>query len=1048
MNLVAFLRNNKTIASVTWTLVFVCAIAIFRCYSDSQNEAPEDLTIDFSDSSTQDLAINPTQATPTLDDLTTPSIGDQAWLMDGPNTSTWTQNGFNDLDSREGPALQTVTSTAANPDERNSGSSRLPPNASTGTGFANNLKTGPHTPSSQTAGLPYSSDLSPNTTPGNQADQIDAHSNPFANTRTAIDGAVTGTPDGSPFGRQQHTTNLPQIDDLPNQPMENQIAADRVAPDQGLAAVVDSSGADSPQPSIFENPSIFAAAAAEDSVPPLQVATPWTAEVEGQSASTQTGSQWPSIYQPPVEDLPIISDSLQGLEGPKNPIIVGKWPDQSAPALAQLPGDHSEAAAPLDVQLITTRANNTASNNTASNNTASNPTIQPEAVPVLNRGSSSPTPTDYASAQDMLIQSLADQWDQATPDVDPSLNQNPINSLAPDSLAATPTIQNTAQNYPIQDLPLDAIQETTPLAQDHATLQIAQQMESPQPGVNGQDVATSPGSQEVAPLLGTPAQLAPPALPTNPAVSTNPALPPKNPLPIRNPAVNELPDWWKAQLADHQRPNANVRTITLTQLIDAALRNSPRIRTIQRSTQIQETEIDRAKSKFDPLFNLDTKYTDTKDPVGNTLTTGGAPFLEQNTWNARGGLTKKFMGGANMEMYQRLGFENSNSNFFTPQDQGTATFGIDVNMPLMQGSGAQYNESSIVIAELQSNVSWQDYQAELQSEIGELGTLYWNLENARVVYIQLSRSLERANEILAMLKARVNYDTSLSQIALAQAEVSLRKNELQNAMQTLRELEISIRERIGDPDFEFVHDVEFIPAEFQDDIFVQELQSLNSLLNTAFENRFELERESISAKVADRQVFVSRCLLAPKLDMVFGVYTSGLEGDSGIEQAWQNQFGSTTPGYYGGFEYELARGRRNAKAELRQAQLRKMQANDAYKIMRNEIIGEVEKAYTRLNASLESRETAWRTVIDMRTSLDQLQRRWEDFAFIEGGVMQGATPSLALDQLLQGQRRLTDAENRLSLADLNVALARQRILTATGRLLETTQVPSPPTTGN
>lgn len=496
----------------------------------------------------------------------------------------------------------------------------------------------------------------------------------------------------------------------------------------------------------------------------------------------------------------------------------------------------------------------------------------------------------------------------------------------------------------------------------------------------------------------------------------------------------ELTDWWNFRMADPSRPAAPRQVISLSSLIDLALQNSPRIRSLQRLPQMTATQIDRAESVFDPTIEWNSKYNDTVDPVGNALTTGGAPFLEENTWDSIGRVSRRLNRGSEVSFYQKLGFQNSNSNFFTPQDQGTSTLGIDLTVPLANGSGYEFNQAPIVIAQLDTEVAWSDYLVELQQEIEDLGTLYWNLQNARAVYLQQQRSVQRAEGILRKLEARATYDASFSQIAQAKAELSLRINELQASRLAIRELEISIRERIGDPTLQSTYDLELIPSQFPSEVFDSIPPGINQLIAQALENRGELQREQAKTSAADQQVFVTRSRLAPRLDMVFNVYSSGLRGDTGIGRAFEDQFGNT-PGFSGGLEYEIPYGRRHAKANVRKAELQRLQASELWQAQRNQVIAQVQTAYTRWEVALDSYETARQAVQDMRRSVEQLQLRWEEYAFVEGSVSQGATPSLALDQLLAGQRRLSESETRLANAELNLALSRQGILTATGTLL-------------
>ncbi len=506
-------------------------------------------------------------------------------------------------------------------------------------------------------------------------------------------------------------------------------------------------------------------------------------------------------------------------------------------------------------------------------------------------------------------------------------------------------------------------------------------------------------------------------------------------------STDELPEWWAAKVADLQRDQATMRSVGLSDLINQAITQSPKIRMLQRLPALADTQIQRERGEFDPRLRLDTQYRSDRDPVGNQLQTGGPPVLQDNAWTANAGVQRRFTSGTTADLYQRLGFKNSNSLFFSPQDQGTATVGLDVTHPLWRNSGREFNQSLIVIAELQGQVSFFEYQAELQKEMVEIGNLYWQLLNARKIALQVVRSRDRAQEILQILTARTDYDTSANQVSLAKAEVSQRQTEWLDAQQRLRDLEIALRDKINDPQFTSVEDIELVPAEFFADVFAEESITLGEALEQALNTRWELQREERLTRVADRQLFISRCGLAPKLDLVLGVYSSGLAGGSGIEQAWSNQFGAATPGFYGGFDYELPYGRRQAKADVQRDQLQKQQALDAYQIVRNEVVAQVRTAHSRVETAVQSRQAAFQTVLDMRDSLTHLQRRWEATALVDGGGVNGMAPSIALEQLLAAQRRLQDAEQRLANADLQWALARQALMLAMGEVLQS-QLPA------
>jgi hypothetical protein len=500
---------------------------------------------------------------------------------------------------------------------------------------------------------------------------------------------------------------------------------------------------------------------------------------------------------------------------------------------------------------------------------------------------------------------------------------------------------------------------------------------------------------------------------------------------------SEVPEWWLARVADVQRNQATFRQVGLSDLIDQAIAQSPRIRMLQRLPAMADTAAERERSVFDPIVRLDTKFRGDQDPVANRLQTGGPPVLEDNNWSATAGIQRRLASGTTADLFQRLGFKNSNSLFFSPQDQGTASVGLDIVHPLLRNSGREFNRSQIVLAELQGQISFYDYQVELQREMVEIGNLYWQLLHARQVVLQAQRSRDRATQILGILADRADYDASASQIATAKSEVSQREMDVLETQRNLREIEISLRDKINDTDFASEQDVELVPSEFFDEIFSHQVLALHEALRRGLANRWELSREEGKTQAADRQLYVSRCGLAPKLDLVLGVYSNGLAGGSGIEQAWTNQFGSANPGYYGGLEYEVPYGRREAKAAILRDRLQKQQALDALTVARNEVIAQIKTAHLRVETASQTRATALQSVLDMRAVLNHMQQRWETAALVDGAATAGVAPSIALEQLLTGQRRLQEAELRLVTADLQLALTHQSLLLAMGEVLQT-----------
>ena len=53
--------------------------------------------------------------------------------------------------------------------------------------------------------------------------------------------------------------------------------------------------------------------------------------------------------------------------------------------------------------------------------------------------------------------------------------------------------------------------------------------------------------------------------------------------------------------------------------------------------------------------------------------------------------------GAEPQTSQRLGYEDSNSIYFLPEQQGTSRLSVSLTQPLLNGAGRAYNAHLIVL---------------------------------------------------------------------------------------------------------------------------------------------------------------------------------------------------------------------------------------------------------------------------------------------------------------------------------------------------------------
>ena len=501
--------------------------------------------------------------------------------------------------------------------------------------------------------------------------------------------------------------------------------------------------------------------------------------------------------------------------------------------------------------------------------------------------------------------------------------------------------------------------------------------------------------------------------------------------------IDHVSFWWKPLVRTQLRESSTPLPIETQGVVYDTIRLSPKIRALSQTPMIREMQIVEAESEFDTTAFVQSQFQDRVDPVGDNLsvTNDGTNFLDDHIWSADAGVRRKLVTGATYDVSQRLGFRNSNLAFFNPQDQGTATLALNVTQPLLRGRGVYYNRSQILIAQKNSNVAWNSFQAELQNEIQQAVEAYWRLYFDRSVFLQKQKNVKRAEDILAKLQGRAGLDSLPSQIARAKSAVLSRKTELANANRDIRNSETEIRRIVSDADWRASQTVELLPIE------LPQIQGpnfeLTQVITTALENRNEIKETIQRAKIAAIQKDISTNELLPELSFLIGTYVSTLQGDSQVGDAFVDQFfgAGVKPGYSVGMEFEVPVGNRAAKSRLKQRefQLNRIKA-EVDETMQN-IIAESQIALRRVTSSRQTLVAAMEAITAARMDLDQSRGRWESFGLVEGDLVEGQTPTTVLDQLLDAQDRLTSAEFVFAQAELELKNAETALQRTMGTLL-------------
>ena len=255
-----------------------------------------------------------------------------------------------------------------------------------------------------------------------------------------------------------------------------------------------------------------------------------------------------------------------------------------------------------------------------------------------------------------------------------------------------------------------------------------------------------------------------------------------------------------------------------------------------------------------------------------------------------------------------------------------------------------------------------------------------------------------------------------------------------NALRDIKNTETEIRRLIGDRQGLSNELVELLPATNPEVIDLQLKQE--DIIQTALENRPEIREAMKQVRIAALQMDMSSNELLPSLSLLMGAYVSGLEGGSGVERAFVEQFSNTTPGYSLGFDFEVPYRNRAAKSRLtqRQLQLKQLQLDLEESVL--QVVAESQITYRSLVTALATLRSSKISIEAARQDLNQQVRRFETFALIEGDLAEGQSPTVILNQLLDAQDRLLTAEGVYSRTMFELQVAYVALSRSTGTLLQ------------
>lgn len=486
--------------------------------------------------------------------------------------------------------------------------------------------------------------------------------------------------------------------------------------------------------------------------------------------------------------------------------------------------------------------------------------------------------------------------------------------------------------------------------------------------------------------------------------------------------------WWDPLVRQSAGLAKDTRPVEVSTLVQLALQHAPQVQVLQADPEVKYTIAHQEEAAFDWRAYLESNYNELNDPVGNTLTTGNNDNrFRDNKIYSEGGLKRRTETGGELQIGQSLGHQYNNSRFLLPNPQATSRLELSFRQPLMSQAGTVYNQSQIVLANINANVTSDESLLELQKHLYSVAEVYWNLYQARAEFFQRQKLLASSQQVLITLEGRNQVDTIPRQILRARAAVARAESRMQRAVTDIRNAESRLRLLVNDPAMLEGGAVEFTPSESP--VAIPSPAGLKETLETALVNRPDISRAIREMRASSVRIGVSKSELLPRLDFLVTSYVAGLQNRTQIADSIGNQFTDGRPGFSVGFEFEVPLGRRAAKAKMEQRQWELKRAISAFRVTVETSLTEVEIANREVDTAYREMLGKYQAMIAAQNEVAYLQDRFNILPRIEDSSM------LLLEDLLNGYERLADEESAFVQTQTNYALSIIQLRRSMGTLM-------------
>jgi outer membrane protein TolC len=381
--------------------------------------------------------------------------------------------------------------------------------------------------------------------------------------------------------------------------------------------------------------------------------------------------------------------------------------------------------------------------------------------------------------------------------------------------------------------------------------------------------------------------------------------------------------------ASPARPSPLTVRLSLLDAIRYSIEGNQDIQVVSYTPKQAREEVVNAESVYDPSVFAESSYRRQPD-----LQSSVENIVMEDNWVVQTGIRKPLPTGGSLSTYLESRYENLVDAEFSRTYRNIFAPTLEIRQPLLKNLGSQKEKTAIKIANLQANISEEEFRQKVTEIATKVSRAYWQLYLYRALVRIDQENLDMAEEVYR--REAVRLSQGLSQpldMERARSNAQARRNTLLQSSQRLQVVKDQLKLLLNSSDLTIDSNTEVIPVE------EPQLQPIEvdekKIIDTALAGRPEIRKAAQELEIRKAEETLSAHQRLPNLD-VFGRYSlSGYGND--FPGAVNNTNLNRDDAWAVGLSFEVPIGNESAEAVYRKKLLGRKQAGAQVERERDQI---------------------------------------------------------------------------------------------------------------